>query len=59
MLPFHDLAAEPLEIFTNATIRTLGLEQELYMIVEVTVITILYKYVTCKYLFSHGHILVR
>ena len=38
MLPFHDLAAEPLEIFTNTTIHTPGLEQELYMIVEVTVI---------------------
>jgi hypothetical protein len=36
MLPFHDLAAEQSEIFTNTTIHTLGLEQELYTIVEVT-----------------------
>ena len=52
MLPFHDLAAEPLEIFTNTTIHTLGLGQELYMIVEATEVTvILYKLCyQCKYL---------
>ena len=52
MLPFHDLvAAEPSEIFTNATIHTLGLEQELYMIadyLQVTVYraTVLHVYIT-------------
>ena len=37
MLPYHDLAVEPLGTFTNTTIHTLGLEQELYMMFEVTV----------------------
>ena len=39
MLPYHDLAAEQSEISINTTMRTLGLEQELYMIVEDTVVT--------------------
>lgn len=48
MLPFHGwLVAERLEISTNTTMVTLGLEEELYMTVkpvtdEVTVIVTIY-----------------
>jgi len=38
MLPFHDLAAETLRNFYQRNYPYPGLEQELYMIVEVTVI---------------------